>query len=91
MATDTSRAELKNVRDMQFVILITSLFMVITQILQFLLLHMPCKFSKDNKYMTIANRLFQQNNVQFVMLLFMIFLFILIVCSYDRMNAFLSN
>lgn len=90
MSTDKRRAELKSVRNMQLVILLTSLFVVVTQILQFVLLHLPCKFGKDNKHMTTANRLFQQSNVQFVLLLLIIFLFILIVCSYDRMNAILS-
>lgn len=91
MATDVnSRAELKNVRNMQFMILLLSLFIVVIHILQFILLHLPCKFGKENKYMTTANRLLQQNNIQFILLLLIIFLFIMIVCSYDRMNAFLS-
>lgn len=91
MAVDTTRSELKNVRNMQFIILLTSLVIVLLHILQFFLLRLPCKIDKSNKYLTTANRLFQQNNVQFLLLLLLLFLFILIVCSYDRMNAFLSQ
>jgi len=91
MASDAStRAELKNVRNMQFVILLTSLFLVVVHVAQFMLIHLSCKFSRDNKYMTMADRLFKQNNIQFALLLLLIFLFILIVCSFDRMNAFLT-
>jgi len=92
MASDkVSRAEMKNVRNMQLVILLISLFLVVVQITQFVLIHLPCKFNKDNKYMNVADRLFKQNNVQFALLLILIFLFILIVCSFDRMNAFIAN
>lgn len=92
MVSDAStRAELKNVRNMQFVILLTSLFLVVVHITQFMLIRLPCRFGKDNKYMTMADRLFKQNNIQFVLLLLLIFLFILIVCSYDRMNAFIAQ
>lgn len=93
MATDanTTRAELKNVRNMQLVILLISLFLVATHIAQFMLINLSCKFNKDNKYMTIADRLFKQNSVQFALLLILIFLFVLIVCSFDRMNAFISQ
>ena len=91
MASDTTtRAELKNVRNMQFVILLTSLFLVLVHVAQFMLIHLSCKFNRDNKYMTMADRLFKQNNIQFALLLILIFLFILIVCSFDRMNAFLA-
>lgn len=91
MASDTTtRAELKNVRNMQFVILLTTLFLVVVHVAQFMLIHLSCKFSRDNKYMTMADRLFKQNNIQFALLLLLIFLFILIVCSFDRMNAFLA-
>ena len=91
MASDTTtRAELKNVRNMQFVILITTLFLVVVHVAQFMLIHLSCKFNRDNKYMTMADRLFKQNNIQFALLLLLIFLFILIVCSFDRMNAFLA-
>lgn len=92
MATDaaTTRAELKNVRNMQFVILLTALFLVLVHVAQFMLIHLSCKFNRDNKYMALADRMFKQNNIQFALLLLMIFLFILIVCSFDRMNAFLA-
>ena len=90
MASDSpTRAELKNVRNMQFIILLTSLFLVVVHITQFMMIHLSCKFDKNNKYMTMADRLFKQNNIQFALLLLLIFLFILIVCSFDRMNAFL--
>lgn len=89
MAAD-SRAELKNVRNMQFVILLTSLVVVIAHILQFCVTRLPCKFDKNNKYMNMATQFFQHNNAQFALLLLLIFQFILIVCLYDRMNAFLS-
>lgn len=91
MASDTTtRAELKNVRNMQFMILLTSLFLVVVHVAQFMLIHLSCKFNRDNKYLTLADRLFKQNNIQFALLLLLIFLFILIVCSFDRMNAFLA-
>lgn len=88
--TTTTRTELKNVRNMQFVILLTTLFLVVAHVAQFMLIHLSCKFSKDNKYMTLADRLFKQNNIQFALLLLLIFLFILIVCVLDRMNALLA-
>lgn len=90
MASD-SRAELKSVRNMQFVILLTSLFIVVIHILQFMIVRLPCKFDKKNKYMNMASRLLQQENAPFFFLLLEIFLFILIVCSFDRMNAFISS
>lgn len=85
------RAELKSVRKMQAVILLTSLLIVVLHIAQFVVTRMPCKFAKDNRYMNMAERLFKQDNIQFFLLLLLIFLFILIVCSYDRINAFLSQ
>lgn len=90
MASDP-RAELRSVRNMQFVILLTSLFLVVVNILQFMLLRIPCKFDKNNKYMNMANRIFQQKNTPFLLVLLQIFLFILIVCSFDRMNTFISS
>jgi heme O synthase-like polyprenyltransferase len=92
MASDANtRAELKNVRNMQFVILLTSLFLVATHVAQFMLFNLSCKFNRENKYMTLADKLFKQNSVQFALLLILIFLFVLIVCSFDRMNAFLTQ
>lgn len=89
--TGDPRSELKNVRSMQFVILLTSLFLVVVHILQFVMLRLSVKIDKKNKYINIANRLLQQDNTPFFILLFEIFLFILIVCSFDRMNAFISQ
>lgn len=89
MATD--RAELKNVRKMQAVILLTSLIIVVLHIVQFIVTCLNCRFTKENRYMTLAGHLFKQDRTQFILLLLLIFLFILIVCSYDRMNAFLSQ
>lgn len=89
--TSDPRAELKSVRNMQFVILLTSLFIVIIHILQFMIVRLPCKFDKKNTYMNMASRLLQQENAPFFILLLEIFLFILIICLFDRMNAFISS